>query len=313
MPTPARPSAQRAARVEPVPTPRSQRIAPRATDSQRAARPSARPVETGKSSPRAAHPSSRAAGTEPRSKLGIGLGIAIVLTAGAVAFFIPFLARSPDEDALAAAVSAPSAPTASAATSPAAASAATTAIANAPASGSTAGAELAASTDPAAATDPEPIDSTPADSEAADSQPADSEAGDARRSRTRSSSRHVDPRRASGRETAELVRVRIVSTPPGRLHGAGGGALCETPCAITINPADGGSAESRSYVIKRPGYRDETITIDLGSPPTQLQVDLKKLRPAPAPAPRGDDKDADSTFNPFGEPEAGEAGNADKE
>jgi serine/threonine-protein kinase len=131
------------------------------------------------------------------------------------------------------------------------------------------------------------------------------------------------PRAAAGKDP---VRVRVVSRPVGELHAAGRrGVLCETPCALTINPRDGGSAQRRIYVIKRPGYKDETITIDLTEPPRDVRVELKKLR-VPGRA-DGDDEedegtdgpgdaretgddagdepgksDPDSTFNPFSDP-----------
>ena len=78
---------------------------------------------------------------------------------------------------------------------------------------------------------------------------------------------------------ATPVRVRIVSRPVGELFAAGRrGALCETPCALTINPGDGGSDLHRVYVVKRPGYKDRTVSIDLSDPPRQMRVDLEKLR-----------------------------------
>jgi len=61
--------------------------------------------------------------------------------------------------------------------------------------------------------------------------------------------------------------------------------VCETPCSVTVNPADGGSTHSRSFVLRRDGYLDETVTVDLDKPPKQLEVDLKR-EPKPEPEPK---------------------------
>jgi serine/threonine-protein kinase len=219
--------------------------------------------------------------TRPRGKLGLVVAGGLVLVAAAIAFLIPLLGRDTGERGLGA--PAPTVPVA--ATAPRAPVAVPDPVV-------TPGdpAEATRSTQPTTA----PLEEEPTR--------ADQPGGRIDRDR------RARPREAT--PAADLVRVRIVSTPPGELFVSGRrGPLCETPCALTINPADGGSARRRVYVIKRAGYRDEPISIDLSSPPERLQVDLKKSRPAPAPAEKegeGEERDPNSTFNPFGDVESPE-------
>ncbi|HUS65917.1 MAG TPA: serine/threonine-protein kinase [Kofleriaceae bacterium] len=128
--------------------------------------------------------------------------------------------------------------------------------------------------------------------------------------------------RATGRvekrvEKAPSIVVRIMSTPPGAKLTPSGkkGVVCETPCSVTINPGDGGSTSKRTYVLRRDGYVDDTVTIELDKPPKQLEVDLKRVpKPEPEPKkkdpepkkkdpePKKKDPKGDTTFNPFGTP-----------
>jgi serine/threonine protein kinase len=116
---------------------------------------------------------------------------------------------------------------------------------------------------------------------------------DAERTRTRG-----DQRSAPSRAPAP-IRVRVVSHPAGELHAAGrkGAALCETPCALTINPRDGGDTERRFYIIKRPGYKDELISIELTAPPKRLRVELEKLQSDDSEDPGGE-SESDSVTDP---------------
>ncbi|HYU16219.1 MAG TPA: protein kinase, partial [Candidatus Acidoferrum sp.] len=87
------------------------------------------------------------------------------------------------------------------------------------------------------------------------------------------------PRPREARPELPPVQVHIWSRPVAELHALGRhGALCQTPCALTINPGDGGSSMRRVYLIKKPGYQTEKIIIDLDSPPRQVRIDLQKLR-----------------------------------
>jgi hypothetical protein len=219
------------------------------------------------------------------------LAVAVVLMVAGIAFLIPLLAQRAEDQS----VSEASAPAASLAES---------------------------SAPPAArpsASAPVPI-VTPVAPEDADFDapppPRETIAEDSAAEGERSSPRSADRGRRAGsgsgssERTPAPIRVRVVSTPPGELHAAGRrGALCETPCALNINPGDGGSARERIYIIKRRGYRDETIAIDLTDPPRQLRVDLQRLRPA------GRNKDEDSsseTADGSGSAERGEDGKSEE-
>ena len=111
------------------------------------------------------------------------------------------------------------------------------------------------------------------------------------------------------------VEVKIASSPPGSLYESGKkGALCETPCAINIQPREGAR---KVYTVKKKGYRDETVAIDLADPPREVRVSLEKEEaPPPPPQPpakttsdkpkkkegKGGKKvDGKTTFNPFAE------------
>lgn len=264
--------------------------------------------------------------TEPtrparRGRLVIILSAVLIAIAAGLAFAIPMLTRGAEEPARAPAAAAPSepagpspssAPAASQVTNPVTTSEADPAAPE-PADSAESGAESAA---PAEATDPPPS----RDREVSGDAPSQS-------SEDRGGSDRDEPGRGAAK-AAGPVRVRVVSRPVGELYAAGRrGALCETPCALTINPGDGGSAQRRVYVIKRPGYKDETITIDLAEPPSDVRVELQKLR-VPGRGRQGsetgdDDSkdegeseadeagepgaaDPDSTFNPFSDPSQSE-------
>ena len=238
--------------------------------------------------------------TRSRGRLGLVVGVSMVLIAAAIAFLIPFLARDADQDALTGAPRSPEADQAAAVQA--------AAVQATPAPAATAATATAAAPEPIV-TPGDPAEPTAAGASQATAAPLDDD------DRPRPGHGARPDRRSRGREpapaAAELVRVRIVSTPSGELHATGRrGPLCQTPCALTINPADGNSARRRVYIIKKVGYRDEPITIDLAAPPDQLQVDLKKTRPpasGDADEKEGEEeRDPNSTFNPFGDSEAPE-------
>ena len=253
-----------------------------------------------------------------RGRLLVVLAAVTIVVAAGVAFAIPMLTRKADDAAPATAAQAP-ATTASPAPGPVTNTVTTSEAPGAEpgtepgteapaAGGTTAGAGATESATTAEVTEPpRSAEDSPDTSGSSD---RDGDRGEPR---------------VAGKDP---VRVRIVSRPVGELHAAGRrGALCETPCALTINPGDGGSAQRRVYVIKRPGYKDETITIDLVEPPKDVRVELKKLRvpgrsdrddkdegttdedgepvDSDEPADTADEpgkSDPDSTFNPFSDP-----------
>jgi len=109
------------------------------------------------------------------------------------------------------------------------------------------------------------------------------------------------------------VEVKIASSPAGSVYESGKkGALCETPCAINIQPREGAR---KVYTVRRKGYRDETVAIDLADPPREVRVTLEKEAPpahpvadeggsARPPRPKEKEKkkakvDGKTTFNPF--------------
>jgi serine/threonine protein kinase len=105
------------------------------------------------------------------------------------------------------------------------------------------------------------------------------------------------------------VVVKIASSPPGSLYESGKkGALCETPCAINIQPREGAR---KAYTVKKAGYRDQTVAIDLADPPREVRVNLEKEEPPAHPvADKPKEKkrevkkqkvDGKTTFNPFEE------------
>jgi hypothetical protein len=58
--------------------------------------------------------------------------------------------------------------------------------------------------------------------------------------------------------------------------------LCRTPCAFDIDPADGGSTEARAFVVRRAGYVDHPVTVDLTGTTRDFQVALQRAEPTSA-------------------------------
>jgi serine/threonine protein kinase len=81
------------------------------------------------------------------------------------------------------------------------------------------------------------------------------------------------------------VDVRIDATPAGDVFAAGTDTrLCTTPCAITVDPADGGDRERRTFTVRRAGFFDEPVVIDLDGPSQQVALMRARRRPPPTPA-----------------------------
>ena len=80
-----------------------------------------------------------------------------------------------------------------------------------------------------------------------------------------------------------LVEVRFDSTPSGSVFAEGQAAeLCRTPCAFDIDPADGGPADHRAFVVRRAGYVETAITVDLGAAQREFRVTLPRAEPGAA-------------------------------
>lgn len=59
-------------------------------------------------------------------------------------------------------------------------------------------------------------------------------------------------------------------------------ALCVTPCALTIDPDDGGPAERR-YVVRKDGFVDHPFAIALDKPPRTVEIALAAVAAPPPP------------------------------
>ncbi len=80
---------------------------------------------------------------------------------------------------------------------------------------------------------------------------------------------------------AALVEVRIDASPGATVFAAGSSAaLCAAPCALVIDPADGGSIDRRDFLVRKPGYLDQPFSIDLAHPPTGVPIELVPLEVA---------------------------------
>jgi hypothetical protein len=72
-----------------------------------------------------------------------------------------------------------------------------------------------------------------------------------------------------------LIEVRFDSRPSGRVFTDDGTAeLCQTPCAFDIDLADGGPVDHRGFAVKRAGYVDGLVTVDLTATQREFQVTL---------------------------------------
>jgi hypothetical protein len=81
------------------------------------------------------------------------------------------------------------------------------------------------------------------------------------------------------------VEVHLDASPSGGVFAAGQSVeLCRTPCALQIDPSDGGPVDRRAYVVKRDGYRDGALTIDLAGAQRDFRVELQPLAAPAAPS-----------------------------
>jgi serine/threonine protein kinase len=84
------------------------------------------------------------------------------------------------------------------------------------------------------------------------------------------------------------VELRFDSQPSGGVFAAGEPTeLCHTPCALQIDR--GGSAgDRRAFVVRRDGYRDGAITVDLSSAQRDFRIELQAMPPPAAVRPSAD-------------------------
>ena len=72
------------------------------------------------------------------------------------------------------------------------------------------------------------------------------------------------------------VEIKLDSLPSGGVLADGHAAeLCRTPCTFEVDPADGGSPDHRTYLVRSEGYRDATIVVDLKGSQRAFQVTLE--------------------------------------
>jgi hypothetical protein len=78
-----------------------------------------------------------------------------------------------------------------------------------------------------------------------------------------------------------VIEVRFDSLPSGGVYATGRSTeLCRTPCAFNIDLADGGPTDHRDFVVKRDGYADGPLTVDLTADKREFQVMLAQVAPA---------------------------------
>jgi len=101
-----------------------------------------------------------------------------------------------------------------------------------------------------------------------------------------------------------LVEVRFDSLPSGSVYAEGGATeLCRTPCTFDIDLSDGGPADRRAFVVRRTGYVDSPVTVDLTGTQREFQVMLQHAAvdlasPAATPGSRPREPRADAKEPP---------------
>jgi hypothetical protein len=91
------------------------------------------------------------------------------------------------------------------------------------------------------------------------------------------------------------VRVRVEAPAGANVHAVGAATpLCETPCVVEIDPADGGSTVRRDFVVRAAGFVDAPFTVDLAKPAPTVEVALEAV-PVEPPVIELDDPPPSST------------------
>jgi serine/threonine-protein kinase len=85
------------------------------------------------------------------------------------------------------------------------------------------------------------------------------------------------------------IEVRFDSLPSGGVFAEGHAAeLCRTPCALNIDLADGGPTDRRAFVVRRDGYADGAVTVDLAGDKRAFHVMLQPTASPPTASPSTD-------------------------
>ncbi len=84
-----------------------------------------------------------------------------------------------------------------------------------------------------------------------------------------------------------LVEIRLASTPGDAAVFKEGSdtELCRTPCALNLDPSERGGPLVRAFVLRREGFVDQPIVVDLAGQQRAFSLALTALPPAP-PAPQ---------------------------
>lgn len=83
---------------------------------------------------------------------------------------------------------------------------------------------------------------------------------------------------AAAATSPALVELRFNAVPSAGVFAAGHAAeLCRTPCAFNVDRKDSESTDSRTFVVRRAGYREQSITVDLNSRQRDFYIELARL------------------------------------
>jgi serine/threonine-protein kinase len=81
------------------------------------------------------------------------------------------------------------------------------------------------------------------------------------------------------------IELRFDALPSGTVFADGKpGELCRTPCTVRVDLGDGGPADRRTFLVKREGYRDGAVTVDLTAAKREFRVLLEQLPAEPVAA-----------------------------
>ncbi len=82
----------------------------------------------------------------------------------------------------------------------------------------------------------------------------------------------------TGAAPAARVRVRVDAPAGAHVEAIGAAvALCDTPCVLEIDPADGGSTMRRDFVVRQDGFADAPFSVDLAKPPAAIEIALEQI------------------------------------
>lgn len=96
-----------------------------------------------------------------------------------------------------------------------------------------------------------------------------------------------------GTNTPPLVAVRFNAQPNADVFVYGETSpVCTTPCEHSIDPTDGGSPSRRDFVLRKVGYEDAVVSINLRDPPKAVDISLKRQEIRSLPS-TGDPKKRD--------------------